>query len=192
MLNHDGTVMNGWPVSYDADWAVDPNDRGSSIRSAKVYARQLVPGGDKEIIICEQKLRVRDISGQPIVSRPEIDLQGHCGGVALQDVNGDGTQEYVVLVNRTRRDVPITFRRGSFIEAYEMNGTRLADTDNRWPIVVPVMSWLLPQDLQFNSSVTLGDVDGNGDTEVVFVSGGPYTLSYWPERYTLVDVLDLQ
>ncbi len=194
VLNLDGSVATGWPYTYDSQLVEDPTDPAT--RPAKLIATtgQVVAGGDPEVILCANTIRVLDSQAVPVPTTPEIDLQGSCASVGLLDVDADGTDELVALVNRVQRDVPPDFRRGSFVEAYELDGTPLASTDDRWPIVVSIPAWYYTQSPSQPATITIADVDGDGDLELVQVSGLiPYHgESGEPYGYTRIEVLELR
>ena len=193
MLNLDGSVATGWPYTYDSAIVEDPTDPAT--RPAKLIATtgQVVAGGDPEIILCANTIRVLDSQVVPVPTTPEIDLQGSCASVGLLDVDADGTDELVVLVNRFQREVPLDFRRGSYVEAYELDGAPLASTDDRWPIVVSIPAWGLYGPSQ-PATITIADVDGDGDLEQVQVSTRiPYQGETGePGSDSRIEVLDLQ
>jgi len=127
-----------------------------------------LPGGDEEIFVCSDTIRVLDTSGTRVTSVPEINLNGTCGGLELRDVDQDGVSDLLVLVHRFPDNPTPNDRVGSFIEAYKLNGTRLADTDNRWPIVVaPQSFWRYAVPAELHRQVAFGDVDGDNKTEVL-------------------------
>jgi hypothetical protein len=158
-----GTVQPGWPI------------QGSGM----VSAGQVLPGGDEEIIICSDTIRVFDTSGTRVTSVPEISLNnGACGGLELRDVDQDGVSEFLVLVHRFPDNPAQNDRVGSFVEAYKLNGTRLADTDNRWPIVVaPQSFWSYASPAVLRRQVAFGDVDGDNKIEILqILYVGPYGM----------------
>jgi hypothetical protein len=160
-----GTVQPGWPI-----------DLGNiSYADAKISTGQILPGGDEEIFICSDTIRVLDTSGSRVTSVPEISLNGACGRLELRDVDQDGVNEFLVLVHRFPDNPAPSDRVGSFVEAYKLDGTRLADTDNRWPIVVaPRRGSGYPQ---MNRQVAFGDVDGDNKIEILqLLYIGPYGM----------------
>jgi hypothetical protein len=136
-LKHsDGSLVSGWPVQFSASagyvqWG--PN----LMPDLFITAGQLVAGGNREIVLCYDRIRTLNAGGAPVAGFPEIDLQGRCEGITLADVDADGELEYVVRVARTRTDMPGGYRRGNFLEAYKLNGTPLSASDSRWPVVLP-------------------------------------------------------
>ena len=178
LMDAAGNPRWGWPITYNSDVTEDPTDPYSRRAALRVTAGQVVTGGDAEIVLCDNRIRVYNTSAQRVTATPEIDLMGHCGGIELVDMDGDGNPDsFIVLVHRFRRDVPDDFRRGSFVEAYAFDGTRLADNDNRWPIVVSVSQWYWygPSLPSWNGRIAFGDLDGDNVPEAVQVmDSGPY------------------
>jgi hypothetical protein len=157
-----GAVQTGWPIQS----------------SRMVSAGQALPGGDEEIILCDDTIRVFDTSAARVTSVPEISLNGTCGGLELRDVDQDGVSEFLVLVHRFPDNPTPNDRVGSFVEAYELNGTRLADTDNRWPIVVaPQSFWEYTYPAELRRQLAFGDVDGDSKVDVIqLLHIGPYGM----------------
>jgi hypothetical protein len=161
LKNSDGSLVGGWPVQFSAPFSASggylqmgPNRMSGLL----VAADQLVAGGNREIVLCYDKIQVLNAAGAPIATLPEIDLQGRCEGITLADVDADGQLEHVVRVDRTRTDMPAGYRRGSFLEAYKLNGTPLSISDSRWPVVLPP-----------GRNTLVADFDQDGGREVVNV-----------------------
>lgn len=162
LISRDGVVRPGWPISFSSNVSPDPIDPNSRPAKLRVLTGQVVAGGIEEIVLCENKISVYDVNAQPVNAVPEIDLLGSCQGLALLDVDGDSELEMVVLVHRFQQDVPSTLRRGAFLEAYDLDGTRIGDSDIRWPVVVSTA--VFPE---WNESIGVGDIDGDGIFEVI-------------------------
>ena len=91
---------------------------------------------------------------------------GSCQGLSLLNAVSDNALELVVLVNRFQQDVSPTQRRGAFLEAYNLNGTRLGDNDSRWPVVVStVREWHFTS--LWNRDITVRDIDGDNVYEII-------------------------
>lgn len=159
----NGSRVAGWPLNYPSDVVEDPTDPQSRMAKLHVLPAQVIAGGDEELILCENKIRVYDTTGQQLTTIPEIDLMGACSGLDLLDVDNDGELEIIVLVGRFKRDVPPDLRRGSYAEACELDGTRLADSDNRWPIVVVVNQWFSSGGVAplLGDRISFGNTDGD-------------------------------
>lgn len=175
----DGTTRSGWPVQAVGVFA----------------AGQIVTGGDAEIVVCGETIQVFDSAGAAVASVPEITLDGRCSEVLLLDVDGDDTDELLALVQRYKEDPAADERLGSFLEAYRPDGTRLADSDDSWPIVVAPRDFyggVYPAAL--GRQLAIGDVDGDALPEVVqLLPIGPYGVDRsYVAPSARVEVLNLQ
>jgi hypothetical protein len=174
-----GTTRPGWPV---------PASSFTLLGTAQVVA-----GGDEETILCDTQLRVLDTAGANPASWTNAALNGQCLGMAMEDVNGDNIDEILVLVRRWNSAPAPTERVGNFLEAYTVAGTRLADTDARWPIDVPFVrrgsgTMISPH---MHRQVTIGDADGDGSPEVLQLQWiRPWTKT-WQVPNARIEVLDL-
>ncbi|MGE0356087.1 MAG: S8 family serine peptidase [Burkholderiales bacterium] len=162
----DGSTRPGWP---------------------KAGARFLVgkPGatGDDKIVIYSDRINTFNLDGTPAAGMPEITPSGTLADLRLHDVDGDGVKEFVVLMDRYKANPADNELVGNFLEAYEMvGGTRLADSDNRWPInianTVGIDNYPAPR---WDSHFAVGNVDGSGGPEVVqLLRIAPYKREYRP------------
>lgn len=160
LVSRAGAVRPNWPISFSSNVTPDPIDPHTLPANLHVLAGQVVPGANEEIIFCENKISAFAVDGQKVM--PDIDLTGSCQGLTLANVDGDSALELVVLVHRLQQNVLSTQRRGAFVEAYDLDGTRLGDGDNRWPVVV---STARPSAL--NETTSIGDINGDGINEIV-------------------------
>jgi subtilisin family serine protease len=165
----NGDPRPGWPVTLPAVALGESSGGVPFVPRLFVEPAQLLGDGDDELVLCDSRLRVYGLGGSPVASFPETDLHGECGGVAAQNVDADPEVELLVLVHRYIGELPSDGRRGSFLEAYDLDGTRLAASDARWPIVVPVKQWFSsgPDRPRWDQQVGVWDVDGDGQAEVV-------------------------
>ena len=173
----DGTTRNGWPVQA----------------AGSVAVAQIVLGGAEEIIVCGDTIQVFDAAGAPVGAAIAVD--GTCSSVLSADVDGDGTDELLALVQRYKENPAPNERQGSFIEAYKLDGTRLADSDTRWPVIVaPRNFWGYVRYPEMNRQVAIGDVDGDTRPEVVQVlTIFPYGMDWFPLAPSAqIEVLHLQ
>lgn len=177
-----GANRTGWPIQ----------------ESGQIFARQIIPDGDEEIIFCGGSIRVFDTTSNRVTSVPDINLNGTCAGLELLDVDPDEADEFVVLVHRFNDNPGPNDRVGGFVEAYKLDGTRLADSDNRWPIVTALQSFSrTPRPPVLNRQVTFGDVDGDNLVEVIqLLHIGPYGMENVDQVFVApsarVEVLHLQ
>ncbi len=195
VLDHNGVEISGWPATITTNITYDYDD--PKPWSPVVTVGQASAGGDPEVIVCDDSIRVLGSDGQPIASRPDINISGRCMGMRLVDLDGDNSLDtYIVLVQRAKVGVPADFRRGNFLEAYQLDGTRLAG-GGRWPIVVDGENFRASGhysgEIYWNGSVTVGDIDGDNSLEAIhllrLVTEPPQTL---PRNDTRIEVLDIQ
>ncbi|NIS79290.1 MAG: hypothetical protein GTO14_03510 [Anaerolineales bacterium] len=188
-------------VGYGEMYLKSPSgvDRpGWPIEGYNAMVGQIVSGGDEEIVLCGETLNVFETSGNQVASFPEVNLDGTCDGLEILDVDQDGVDEIVVLVHRYKDDPAANERIGSFLEAFELNGTRLADGDDRWPIVLALQSFFdYPRTPKLNRQVAFGDVDGDGHVEVVqHLHIGPYGLELVDQAFAVpsaqIEILHLE
>ncbi len=114
---------------------------------------------------------------------------------ATLDIDGDTVDEIVVLV------LHIDERRASLapgyfnLNAYEMDGTPLATTDNRWPIRIASTPSAGSDAKVLGKTVEVVDVDGDGKPEVVDLMGAlPYAHHnnrIYYGRVGRIDILEL-
>jgi hypothetical protein len=196
LFNNTGTRLPGnWPV----DVISMPYDYGVTMFDYElrmyVQAADIVSGGSKELLIAAgDKLRALNIDGSPVAGFPDIDLGGSPQGLKVLNIDGDTVDEIVVLVlhidERRAYLAPGYFN----LNAYEMDGTPLATTDNRWPIrIASTPSWGGAKVL--GKTVEVVDADGDGKPEVVDLIGDlPYERHggrIYYGREGRIDILDL-
>jgi len=170
LINPAGGIRPGWPVTYSSSRVPDPVDCSTYPADLHVITGQAVPGGNQEILACDESIKVYGVDGQRVLAVPEINLNGDCDGLKLLDVDGDGSEEIIALVSRLQQSTPSTQRRGTFLEAYRLDGTRLADSDNRWPVVVYSgysgdVGYCYSS--VWDTNITVDDMDGDGIQEVI-------------------------
>ena len=195
VFHADGILFPGnWPLIISTNVVTNPEDPYSSKAQLFAIAGQVVATGNKEIILCDNEIRVYDTSANPIPLSSPINLGGHCGGIQLLNVDTDPAEEFVVLVHRYKIATP-GIRRGSFIEAYDLDGRRLGDSDNRWPLVVP-WDWRIESQRSMFKSITFADTDDDGFVEAIQVThSNPYGEVVLPTAQngdSRIEILNLQ
>jgi hypothetical protein len=165
---HTGTRLPGnWPAALDVPvYRAETTSTGEWQSRTRIYVdtAQLVASGAPEIAVAYDKIQVLDTGGNPVAALPDIVLDGEARGFKILDADGDGALEYVVLVLKYEDDDGWKMRAYGNLEAYELDGTPLSATDNRWPIRAAYETW---HTLAFGNTVTIADIDGNGTLEVV-------------------------
>jgi len=197
LREHDGSRLPGnWPAYLDAPVNQAESASFGSISNIYVDSAQLLPGGAPEIVVAYDKIQVLDTSGNLLAALPEIVLNGQARGVKVMDVDGDGALEYVVLVLKFEDDDGWKTRAYGNLEAYELDGSPLSTTDNRWPIRVAFDSRM-----SLGNTVTIEDIDGDGRLEVInFLGHHPHrhwnNLNYSSQTGQIlprmIEVLDIR
>ncbi len=207
---HDGTRLPGnWPAYLDAPINREERDFygfwASRHRSSiHVDTAQIVGGGALEIVVAHDKIQLLDTGGNVINSAtlPAIDLGGEARGLQIIDVDGDGALEYVVLVVKFEDDDGWQMSAYANLEAYDLNGTPLSLTDNRWPIRVAYANRAsYNHGMALGNTVLIEDIDGVSGLEVInFLGHHPhrhwYNVKYWSvtsghKLPQVIEVLDI-
>jgi len=144
----DGTLVAGWPQGI-----------GGTIRSSPVLG-DLDRDGDLEVLVGSEDFNVYAWhgNGTPVAGWPQITGGSIWSCPALGDLDGDGDLEVVV---------------GSFGLEAEGDGVYAWHGDG-----TPVIGWPQSPDGGVLDSPALGDLDGDGDLEVVVGSDG-LNVSAW-------------
>ena len=170
VVDINGNDLPGWPQTIPTDIVYD-GDYPRPYRSVLAFG-QVVAGGNPEIIIGNDHIHVLGSDGQPIPSLPAIDLLGICHGLKLVDTDHDNVIDtYYPLISRWRRNMD-PYRKGSYLEAYRTDGTRLGQSDQRWAINLDAgifQTWGFQGNAYWNGAMTVDDIDGDNALEVIHI-----------------------
>ena len=153
----DGTVVAGWPQNLAAI-STDP---------ASVALADFDGDGVPEVVVMTdmEDIQVFRADGTAVAGWPPAVL--HFNGweyfissPSIADVDGDGSVDVVAEANYTLFDYVNSFK----VYAFHQDGTTIPG----WPKAISSYS---------NSSPTIGDVDGDGHTDVIVGSNGIFVWS---------------
>ena len=172
VIDNNGTTFAGLPVSIPGPVSRSPAEVQTVNLMSYMFAEVAQLYGPKQIVVAYDSVEVRDINGARAPGYPVIDLHGQALGLKVINVNADPAPEIVVPVLRWQNHDGWITTGFIEIEAYKLDGSRLAATDPRWPIAVPFIYRL------GGTGVLLQDIDADGLLDVV-ISGSATPYATW-------------
>jgi hypothetical protein len=162
-----GRNLPGWPIS-SKDYALVMHENSNEHQIA-LYSED-----SGTVIIVNQ-------DGGTVANGTEIHISDIYGNMISYDVDGDGNNEILVMRRHATDKSPSTTNdpvaelgdgipTGDFLEAYSIDGRRLADTDNRWPINISCFDGKCLTTSKFaewNYHIAIGDIDDDNLPEFI-------------------------
>ncbi len=147
--HHDGTIFNNWPQLYPGPHTYIAPVVGDIDNDGDL---EIFGGGHTFDLMAKHHTGV-NVAGWPVSALSALE----CSPIVF-DVDGDGYREVLFAENWPGAN--------GFLYAFNGDGSTVAD----WPVSISAPSYV--------NSAAAGDVDGDGDIEIAFMTGNG-TVNLW-------------
>ena len=160
VLDHNGVPLRNWPVLTRDHWGCDGDGYTDAIPVSPALG-DLDGDGDLEIVAVslDQRIHAWHHDGTPVRGWPEFTLEAQWSPVGLADLDRDGSLEIVALVS-THYEPGFGIPDGGELRIYRPNGSLIC----KYQI-----------DQSFTSAPAIGDLNGDGELEIVSGTGDWFT-----------------
>ncbi len=160
VLDHNGVPVKGWPALTRDQWGCDGDGYTDAIAASPALG-DLDGDGDLEIVALsfDQRIYVWHHDGTPMRGWPQFVREGQWSPAALADLDHDGNLEIVTLIS-THYEPGFGTRDGGELRIYRAAGELVC----RYAI-----------DQSFSSAPAIGDLDRDGELEIVAGTGEWFT-----------------